>query len=60
MMPFYFMFSNTQSQRQNERMWLISGSDIKTTKRDVMPFVKNMKKLIFWIEVHASEMDLVT
>lgn len=42
-------------------MWLISGSDIKAMKTDVvMPFVKNMKTLIFWIEVRASEMDLAT
>lgn len=39
---------------------LFSGSDIKLTKTDVMPFVKNLEMLIFQIEVSASEIDLAT
>jgi len=42
-------------------MWLISGSDVKARKTGVaIPLVKNMKTLVFLIEVYASETVLAT
>lgn len=62
-MSFYFIcFKYPVSEAVKKvRVWLIPGSDKKAKETDVlMPLLKNMETLIFWIKAHEKDMGLAT